>query len=146
MTLVRYDLGMSGNQDRAAGPETAADWGVCVMQDLRPQIDAAVKRIKTTPVEAGDLALERRMRLIGVVARTVKAVIALAGKTPRGGGTQQEDEMKHRDDSPENLERLRARVDADVDRLSAMLEQKGMVVPAGEWPVARPDGDPLRAA
>lgn len=136
---------MSGNQDRAARPETAADWGVCAMQRLQARMDAIVDRIENAPLADDDLALARQVRLIGATARTIKAIAALVPK-PSGPGQQQEDEMKTRDDSPENLERLRARVDADVDRLAAALEQKGMVVRAGEWPVARSDGDGLRAA
>ncbi len=97
---------------------------------------------------AGDLgAAERRARAVGVFARSVRAVVALSPPLRSGGDRPlEEDEMKHRDDSPENLERMRAELEARLDRLNAVLESKGIVVEPGCWPTARPDREPVQSA
>ncbi len=108
--------------------------------------DVAVAKAVTSVV--GDLgAAERRARAVGVFARSVRAVVALS-PPPRSGGDRQleEDEMKQRDDSPENLERMRAELEARLDRLNAVLEAKGIVVEPGCWPAARIEREPVHTA
>lgn len=144
-TLVRYGLGMPGNQDIRG---RAAAWADDVMEALAPVIDACVETLTAEPLTRGDLpGAERRARMVGVIARSARAVVALA-TGPRAARVpeQEEDEMDHRDDSPETLERLRAALGARLDRLDALLEQKGLAVPPGAWPTARTDGEPVRTA
>ena len=138
-------MGMTGNQDGAA---RAAAWSDALQDQFMQMIDEVVAVAKAVTSETGDLgAAERRARTVGVFARSVRAVVALS-PPPRSGGDRQleEGEMKHRDDSPENLERMRAELETRLDRLNAVLESKGIVVEPGCWPTARPDRERIRPA
>lgn len=138
-------MGMTGNQDRAA---RAAAWSDAMQDDFMAIVDADVVVLKAAKPAADDLpAAERRVRAVGVFARSVRAVVALSPPLRSGGDRQlEEDEMKHRDDSPENLERMRAELEARLDRLNTVLESKGIVVEPGCWPTARPDREPVQSA
>ncbi len=138
-------MGMTGNQDRAG---RAAAWSGVMQDDFMAIVDEDVVVLKAAKPAAGDLAAaERRVRAVGVFARSVRAVVALSPPLRSGGDCQlEEDEMKHRDDSPENLERMRADLETRLDRLNAVLESKGVVVEPGCWPVARPDREPVQSA
>ena len=138
-------MGMTGNQDKAG---RAAAWAGDLQERLMPIIDRGVVVLKDAPPERGDVAaVERQARSVGVIARSARAIVAL---TPAQGGARgaeaEEDEMKHRDDSPENLERMRAELEARLDRLNAVLEAKGIVVEPGCWPVARADRESVQSA
>jgi hypothetical protein len=136
---------MAGNQDRAA---RAAAWAGDVQEQLMPIIDRGAVIVADKAPGPGDVAeVERQARTAGVIARSVRAIVAL---TPASGGASgveaEEDEMKHRDDSPENLERMRTELEARLDRLNAVLEAKGIVVEPGCWPSPRPVREPVRPA
>lgn len=138
-------MGMTGNQDRAA---RAAAWVGDLQDMLMPIIDRGVLVVAASVPAPGDVAdVERQARTVGVIARSAKAVAAL---TPVQGGARdpalEEDEMRNRDDSPENLERMRAELEARLDRLNAVLEAKGIVVEPGCWPTARAEREPVHAA
>ena len=111
-------------------------------------IDEDAVVLKAAKPAADDLAAAvRRVRAVGVFSRSVRAVVALSPLSRSGGDRQlEEDEMKHRDDSPENLERMRAELEARLDRLNAVLESKGIVVEPGCWPTARPDRESVQSA
>ncbi|MGV8929242.1 MAG: hypothetical protein ACOH1E_05790 [Brevundimonas sp.] len=113
-----------------------------------PMIDESVAVLKAVTLAPGDMvAAERRARAVGTLARSVRAVLAMTPPSRTGGESRpEEDEMRHRDDSPENLERMRAELEARLDRLNAVLEAKGIVVEPGCWPVARPDRERLHPA
>ena len=131
-------MGMTGNQDTA---ERVAAWAATRLEDFMPMIDESVAVVKAAILPAGDVAAAvRRARAVGVLARSVRAVAVLA-LSPRSRRDRQpeEDEMKHRDDSPENLERMRVELEARLDRLNAAFEAKGIVVEPGCWPTPRPD-------
>jgi hypothetical protein len=136
---------MTGNQDRA---RRAAAWSDALQDQFMLMIDEDVAVATAVRPAAGDLgAAERRARAVGVFARSVRAVVALSPPLRSGGDRPlEEDEMKHRDDSPENLERMRAELEARLDRLNAVLESKGIVVEPGCWPTARPDREPVQSA
>lgn len=138
-------MGMAGNQDRA---RRAAAWSDALQDDFMAIVDEDVVVLKGARPAADDLAAAvRRIRAVGDFARSVRAVVALSPPSRSGGDRQpEEDEMKHRDDSPENLERMRAELEARLDRLNAVLEAKGIVVEPGCWPVARTDREPVHAA
>lgn len=111
-------------------------------------VDEDVEVLKAAKPGADDLAAAvRRVRAVGVFARSVRAVAALS-PPGRSGVVRlpEEDEMKHRDDSPGNLERMRAELEARLDRLNAVLEAKGIVVEPGCWPVARPGRESVQSA
>ena len=110
-------------------------------------IDADLAVLKAAAPTAGDLvAAERRVRAAGVFARSGRAVVALSSSPHSGGRQLEEGEMKHRDDTPENLERMRAELETRLDRLNAVLESKGIVVEPGCWPVARTGREPVQSA
>ncbi|MBU2040552.1 MAG: hypothetical protein KKA37_00895 [Alphaproteobacteria bacterium] len=135
---------MTGNQDRAA---RAAAWSGAKQDDFMAIVDEDVVVLKAAKPAVDDLAAAvRRVRAVGVFAHSVRAVVALSPPSRSGGDRQlEEDEMKHRDDSPENLERMRSELEARLDRLNAVLESKGIVVEPGCWPVARADREPVHA-
>jgi hypothetical protein len=142
--LVAYSLGMTGNQDRAA---RAAAWSDALQDDLMAIMDADLAVVKAAAPTSGDLAAaERRVRTVGVFARSGRAVVALSPPLQSGGRQLEEGEMKHRDDTPENLERMRAELETRLDRLNAVLEAKGIVVEPGCWPVARSVREPVQPA
>jgi hypothetical protein len=138
-------LGMTGNQDRAG---RAAAWSDALQDDFMAIIDEDVVVLKAAKPAVDDLAAAvRRVRAVGVFARSVRAVVVLSPPSRSGGDRQlEEDEMKHRDDSPENLERMRAELETRLDRLNAVLEAKGIVVEPGCWPTARPDRESVQSA
>ena len=137
-------MGMTGNQDRAA---RAAAWAGARQDDLMAIIDADLAVLKAAAPTADDLvAAERRVRAAGVFARSGRAVVALSSSPQSGGRQREEGEMKHRDDTPENLERMRAELETRLDRLNAVLESKGIVVEPGCWPVARTGREPVQSA
>jgi hypothetical protein len=145
IALVAYSLGMTGNQDRAA---RAAAWAGDLQDMLMPIIDRGVLVVAASVPAPGDVAeVERQARTVGVIARSAKAIVVL---TPVQGGARdpglEEDEMRNRDDSPENLERMQAELEARLDRLNAVLEAKGIVVEPGCWPTARAEREPVHAA
>lgn len=113
-----------------------------------PIIDRGVVVVADKVPGPGDVAeVERQARTVGVIARSTRAVVALIPASGGASGSEaEEDEMKHRDDSPENLERMRVELEARLDRLNAVLEAKGIVVEPGCWPVARTDRKPVHAA
>lgn len=138
-------MGMTGNQDRAG---RAAAWSDVMQDDFMTIVDEDVEVLKAAKPAEGDLAAAvRRVRAVGVFARSVRAVVVLSPPSRSGGDRQLvEDEMKLRDDSPENLERMRAELEARLDRLNAVLEAKGIVVEPGCWPTARPDRESVQSA
>lgn len=138
-------MDMTGNQDRAA---RAAAWSGAMQDDFMAIVDEDVVVLKAAKPAVDDLAAAvRRVRAVGVFARSVRAVVMLSPPSRSGGDRQlEEDEMKHRDDSPENLERMRTELEARLDRLNAVLEAKGIVVEPGCWPVARPVRESVQSA
>lgn len=135
---------MTGNPDGAAA---AANWAGALQEKLMPVLDREVAALVTAKPSIEDLpGIERRSRIVGVIARSAKAVVVM---TPAPGNMSEpgpeEDEMKDRDDSPENLERIRADLAARLDLLDATLEAKGIVVEPGCWPTARSERQPVHA-
>lgn len=137
-------MGMTGNQDRAG---RAQAWSGDRQDDFMAMIDDDVAVLKASPTASGDVTgAARRIRAVGTAARSVRAVVALSPSSrSRGDRQPEEDEMQNRDDSPENLERLRADLQDRLDRLNAVFEAKGIVVEPGCWPAARADQQPLHA-
>lgn len=129
---------MTGNQDEAT---RVAAWEASRLDEFMSMIDESVVFVKGSILTSGDVkAAVVRARAVGVLARSVRAVAALSpSRRSRGARQPEEDEMKHRDDSPENLDRMRAELEARLDRLNAVFEAKGIVVAPGCWPTARPD-------
>ena len=125
-----------------------AGWAAALQEQLMPIIDRGVRVLADEAPSGGDVAgVERQARTVGVIARSARAIMALTPPSDgASGAAMEEDEMKDRDDSPENLERMRAELETRLDRLNAVLESKGIVVEPGCWPVARTGGEPVHTA
>lgn len=115
---------------------------------LAPMIDALAGRLAAlvaAVVESADLAvLTGWVRAVGATARSTRAVAALTAwpvrRALRPTGIQ-EDQMSdpNRDDSPENLERLRTELERRMGAVAGSFETKGLCIVPGRWPVACPD-------
>jgi len=134
---------MTGNQDRAERAQARLD---AVYERLDPMIDKAIDALAAVEPKAGDaLAVQRYVRGIDLTGKAAKTLAGLISGPGRGGvGEQTEDEMNHRDDSPETLERLRAELETRLAQLDAVFEQKGLAVEPGCWPRARTGGEPVQ--
>lgn len=142
---------MAGHQDRTRrAVETAEALAAHVMERVAPYLEECVEALVGDKPTAGDLTgIAGRARTVGVLVRTASAVVVLARRLDaprRRAAAPEEDEMDHRDDSPEALDRMRADLDERLAGLAAVFEKNGVVARPGEWPVARPGGDALRAA
>lgn len=141
---------MAEHQDRTRrAAETAEALAAHVMERVAPYLEACVEALVRDTPKPGDLAgVAGRVRAVGAVARTTSAIVVLARRldAPRRRAAPEEDEMDHRDDSPETLDRMRADLDGRLAGLAATLEKNGVAARPGAWPAARPGGDALRAA
>ena len=130
---------MTGNQDRAA--EMAA-WISAGREILIAECDRVMKCLTETKLEPGNgLAAARHLRAIQLMAKIMPVVAVMclpdevisAAKLTRAlkrsglnlSKTPEENMADHeRDDSPENLERLRAELESRLARLHDVLQQK----------------------
>jgi hypothetical protein len=150
---------MTGNQDKAAA---AAAWVEAGRERLIAACDQVLDAITATKVEPNDsLGAARQVRAIELMARTMPVVALMslpdevikAAKgdraSTRGGScadqTSTEDHMNdnERDDSPENLQRLRDELDARIARLHAGFEKKGADRPGDPGSTARDEPDEI---
>ena len=143
--LVAYCLGMTGHQDRAARAQARLD---AIYERLDLMIDLALDALDAVELKAGDaLAVQRYVRGVDLTGKAAKTLAGLMSGPVRGGPSEQtEDEMNHRDDSPETLDRLRAELESRLAQLDAVFEQKGLFVEPGCWPRARSGGEPVQRA
>lgn len=141
---------MAGHQDRTRqAAERAEALAAHVMERVAPYLEDCVEALVSDKPTPGDLTgIAGRARTAGVLVRTASAVVVLARRldAPRRRAATEEDELDHRDDSPETLDRMRADLDQRLAGLAAVFAKNGVVARPGAWPVARPDGDALRAA
>lgn len=136
---------MSGNQDRAERARAFVGRTYDVAEGIVDRQMAALNAVETKP---GDLlAAQRMLRAVELGVRAAKATAAMV--TPPASpdrGQTTEDEMIDRDDSPENLERLRAELESRLSELDAAFEQKGLSVEPGRWPTARPGRESVQSS
>ncbi|NBB53340.1 hypothetical protein GVN24_34235 [Rhizobium sp. CRIBSB] len=132
---------MAGNQDRAAGDGADLD-AICA--DLGEGLRLLRQGMIQTPPGAGEpVKLAQYAGMLDRVARAALSVARLTESIRRPAGHRlHEDEMSidDRDDSPENLERLRGSLEPRLRALAAAFEAKGLAFVPGGWPVARPGG------
>lgn len=132
---------MTGNQDSTAD---MAAWIGAGRETLIAECDRVMKCLTQAKLEPGNgLAAARHLRAIQLMAKIMPVVAVMclpdelitAAKLTRVlkrsglklGETSEEDMSGHeRDDSPENLERLRAELESRLSRLHDVLEQKRM--------------------
>ncbi|KQW82237.1 hypothetical protein [Brevundimonas sp. Root1279] len=138
---------MSENQDRA---ERILAWAGGKSDNAVAIVDAcdeALSARKQTPEDP--IGAQRTLRAVVAFMAATKAITAfvLADVKARerrcAPPPQQEDEMDHRDDSPETLERLRDELESRLRRLRSVLESKGLDGEPRPWPPARAAGEPV---
>ncbi|MFN3668419.1 MAG: hypothetical protein ACK4VY_03870 [Brevundimonas sp.] len=134
--------------ENSTAAERAAAWAAALQEQLMPIIDRGVGVVAAQVPTEGDIAVvERQARAVAAIARSARAIVAL---TPAARGAPKaepgEGGINDRDDSPESLERMRAELEARLDRLNAVLDAKGIVVEPGCWPTARSAREPVHAA
>jgi hypothetical protein len=135
---------MSGIQDRAERARAFVDRTYDLAEGM---IEEQLQALKAEKREPGALAAQRFFRAVEAAVRAAKLAASLVIPVGRASGDDgNEDEMIERDDSPENLERLRAELESRLSELDAAFEQKGLSVEAGRWPTARAGGEPVRSS
>lgn len=130
---------MTGNQDKTAD---MAAWVGAGRETLIAECDRVMKCLTETKLEPGNgLAVARHLRAIQLLAKIMPVVAMMclpdelisAAKLTRAlkhSGLNltktSEDKMAahERDDSPENLERLRAELESRLSRIHDVLQQK----------------------
>ena len=138
---------MTGNQDRTAA---GADWHTAVTARLRPLVERSVAALEDTTLEKGkSLEVQRYSRAIELTARCADRVEKMTHLAPPKRKTETcEDKLSEhdRDDSPENLERIRNELERSLSVVEAGFEKKGLVMRPGRWPAPRTGGEVLRSA
>lgn len=139
---------MTGNQDRAERAQARLD---VIYERLDRKLDRGIDALDALPLEPGDaLAVQRYVRGVELVARTARAVAALIAPPsrarPQAGEAEDDMNDDDRDDSPENLDRLRAELESRLDRLRATIEAKRVDCLAGSRRLASAEREPVRAA
>jgi hypothetical protein len=136
---------MTGNQDKAADLE---GWAETVTGVLKAEIDDCVRAIaEGERLKAGDVAgVERKARAVGVIARSVRALLATAAAASRRGDDDTGGEAADRDDRPWTRERDHAELEHGLDQLHGRFDEADLVVEPGCWPVARAEREPARTS
>lgn len=127
-TLVRYGLGMTGNQDDEDGGcggarETAAScagWMEPLFLMMKAKIEETAKSVCETDVKDAAVA-EKVARQIGVIARSAKAVEAMRLLCL---SDNEEDEMGGRTYDPAEDERIRRELLVEYERIDSIIERK----------------------
>jgi hypothetical protein len=116
---------MTGNQDRAVRARARLEQ---IHDLLDPMLDHAIAALGAKPPAPGDaLGVQRHVRGVELIARAARTLATLIDPPGRVRGVEQaEDDMKDddRDDSPEELDRLRAELESRLDSLRATIEAK----------------------
>jgi len=133
-TLVGYGSGMAGKGDQAA------DWLDQVFEQLRVMTDQAIAVVAAAAPPSDVAEAEKRARAIGVLARTAKAVAALAIRPARKTARAPEEDGMSEDDrelSDDEERAVRAELESRIDHLVGIAERKG-------FSPAAPGGDAAR--
>lgn len=134
---------MSGNQDRAERARAFVGRTYDLAEEM---IERGLQTLKQETFKPGDaLGAQRFFRAVEGAVRAAKLAASLVIPVGRPStDDSDEDEMRDRDDSPENLERLRAELESRLSELDAVLDKKGLSVEPGCWPTARPRREPVQ--
>ncbi|MDQ1155391.1 hypothetical protein [Brevundimonas sp. SORGH_AS_0993] len=112
---------MAGKDEMTDGTaEGTADWLGPLFARLKRAVERAAEAVCTDEDLDADAA-EKLARRVGVIARAAKLVEAIR---PRIEADSEEDEMGGRSYDPEETERVRARLEANCERMDALLEIK----------------------
>lgn len=131
--MARYDVGMSGNQDRARRAAARLD---ASYDEFCTMLDKAKVSMRLVELQEGDvLAVQRYVRGVDLLAKTERTLASLQPAVEPARQPRTEDGMSdnERDDSPEALDRVRAELESRLDSLRATIEAKRLV----GWTVVR---------
>ena len=115
---------MAGKGDRAGAADDGAGWLGGLFGVLKAVVDESVEVLVAEDKPANTAEVEKRMRTVGVIARTAKFVDDLRRRACTASPREDEDEMTGGHDDPERDERLRRETAERYDQLEGMLEQK----------------------
>lgn len=118
---------MAGKGDEAGRAAAVAEWLDDALGRLMQLTDEAIAVVAAAEPPADVAEAEKRGRAIGVLARTAKAVAALAASPPRKPRDPEEDGMSEDDrDITDDEERtVRAELQSRLDHLLGVAERKG---------------------
>ncbi len=149
---------MTGNQDKTAAAAAWVDGG---RERLMAACDKALDAITNNTLDPKDgVAVGRQIRAIAMMAKTMPLVAvmclpdelisaaklnhALKSSGLKLDKAAEEDMARHeRDDSPENLQRLRGELEARIARVHDAFERKNGNRAGERGPVARDEPDPV---
>lgn len=146
---------MSGNQDRAGAPVSRAARArarvEAVYDELDPLLDKAIAALKACELDPQKPLLTQRfvrgIETTGKAAMTLEKMVVAPAPARRTTQDMEQDVSKaDRDDSPENLERIRNELMDSFDRMHAQLEQKEAVRDPDTGRFARAEGPASLAA
>jgi len=130
---------MAGKGDEAGRAAAAAEWLDGALGRLMQLTDEAIAVVAAADPPADVAEAEKRGRAIGVLARTAKAVAALATSSPRKTRDPEEDGMSEddRELSDDEERTVRAELQSRLDHLLWVAERKGFGAAAADAGAAR---------
>lgn len=130
---------MAGKGDEAERAAAVAQWLDGALGRLMQLTDEAIAVVAAAEPPADVAEAEKRGRAIGVLARTAKAVAALAAASPRRTRDPEEDGMSEddRELSDDEERTVRAELESRLDHLLGVAERKGFGATAAETGDAR---------
>ncbi|WP_395651783.1 hypothetical protein [Brevundimonas sp.] len=132
-------------KDEAGRAMRGRSLAVDLLSGLQAMVDEEMDQLKESPSTKGEiLTIERRVRTIGAMARTIKLVDGLLTKPPKSHANDNEDDMSEDaiddgddDMDPAEVERLRTELESRLNRLRGHIEAKRLA----PWPqAARTEG------
>lgn len=115
---------MAGKGDRAGAADDGAGWLGGLFGVLKAVVDESVEVLVAEDKPANTAEVEKRMRTVGVIARTAKFVDDLRRRACAASPREDEDEMTGGHDDPEREQELRAELDSRLDHWRGLLERK----------------------
>lgn len=130
---------MAGKEDEAERAAAVAQWLDGALGRLMQLTDEAIAVVAAAEPPADVAEAEKRGRAIGVLARTAKAVAALAAASPRKSRDPEEDGMSEddRDITDDEEQTVRAELQSRLDHLLGVAERKGFGAAAAGAGAAR---------
>lgn len=130
---------MAGKRDEAERAAAVAQWLDGALARLMQATDEAIAVVAAAEPPADVAEAEKRGRAIGVLARTAKAVAALAASPPRRTRDPEEDGMSEddRELSDDEERTVRAELESRLDHLLGVAERKGFGAAAAGAGAAR---------
>ncbi|WGM48726.1 hypothetical protein KOAAANKH_03633 [Brevundimonas sp. NIBR10] len=125
---------MAGMKDEAGRAMQGRSLAVDHLAGLQAMVDEEMGQLRESPSTKGEiLTIERRVRTIGAMARTIKLVDGLLTKPAKSHANDNEDDMSEDaiddgddDMDPAEVATIRAELESRLDRIRAAIETKRM--------------------